>query len=102
MILYYGEIRLKAFKYKKPVMEKHKGRLWVKKNIYIDKKPVTCHLDSKFGSNIHFEYKNVQYRFSMMGEYYDELTQRINRYQFNPLTEEVNFYTNPFTASKNH
>lgn len=100
MILYYGQIKLNAYRYRKPLMDNNKGRIWIKNKIYIDKEPIACNFDSKFGNYIYFDYKNVHYRFSMMGEYYDEISKNIKRYSFDPLTEEVHLSTNLFSISK--
>lgn len=96
MILYFGQIKLRAYKCRKPKMVGRRGRVWTSQNIIIDGKPVSCTFDSKYGTNLYFESSEVQYYLTMMGQYYDEVSQKINRYSFNPLTEEVQLSTNPF------
>lgn len=93
MVVYLDNLKLIAYKSRKPMLSNNGGKDWVKTEVSIDKKKIGCYFDKRFGNNIYFEYYNSWYRICMCGIYYDEIQKRVAEYSFNPLKKEVEFIT---------
>lgn len=96
MVVYLDNLKLIAYKSRKPMLSNNGGKDWVKVKVFIDKKKIDCHFDKHLGNNIYFEYDNSWYRICMSGIYYDEEQKRVAEYSFNPLNKEVEFITVKF------
>lgn len=96
MIIFLGDIPIKAYRCKKPMMNKNQGRVWRSVGIEMDNKPLYCWLDTYRGNNIYFTHKNIWYRLALHAEYYSDILKKVCTYAFNPLSEEIKFRTKEY------
>ena len=85
MILYFADIPIRTGIHK-PLLKKHAGQDWATATIYIDEKPIECHLDQRLGVNLYFLMNDKWHFLRMSSQYSDK-----HQYSFNPINQTVKF-----------